>query len=134
MRKQKKLIFTFELNSLKKGDGNLLCIEILFKEFTRYPKMILGLGSSIRMPEVESYEILTKRTTDNYEKYFEVIKDETHLSGMTVEALGFTLEIRPKRKNDTLTMDLPEKAKWINPKLGILIKIPFSLYWIYIHQ
>lgn len=111
MRKQKKLIFTFELNSVKKGDGNLLCIEILFKEFTRYPKMILGLGCSIKMHEVESYEILTKRTTDNYEKYFEVTKDETHLSGMTVEALGFTLEIRPKRKNDTLIMDLPEKAK-----------------------
>jgi hypothetical protein len=31
-------------------------------------------------------------------------------------------------------MDLPEKAKWINQKLGILIKVPFSLYWIYIHQ
>jgi hypothetical protein len=31
-------------------------------------------------------------------------------------------------------MDLPEKAKWINQKLGIFMKVPFSLYWIYIHQ
>lgn len=128
MKKPKELIFTFELNSMKKGDGNLLVIKILFKGFPRQARMILGLESEVRIPEVENYEILSK--PENYEKYFEVIKDETHLSGRTVAELGFTLEIHPKRKNDTLTVDLPEKAKWINQKIGIWIKVPFfSLYW-----
>lgn len=119
--KPKELIFTFELNSFKKGDGNLLVIKILFKEFSKQPKIILGLESEVRIPEVENYEVLIDRTTEDYEKYFIVNKDTTHIPGITVAEIGFTLEIRPKRKNDTFTLDINELTK----KWGIWIKVPF---------
>ena len=138
MRKQKKLIFRFGIdNPLIKLDESLLVIKILFKGLLNEPQIELGLtkgksiGNGIRIPDVEKYEVLTDRSTEDYKEYFKIIKDEKHLSGMSVEMLGFALEIYPKMENIRMTMYIPEKAKWINQKLGILIKIPFSLYWIY---
>ena len=137
MRKQKKLIFRFGIEPLTKLDESVLVIKVLFKGLLYEPQIDLRLAkgksirTGIRIPDVEEYEVLTDSSTKDYKKYFKIIKDEKHPSGMSVEMLGFALEIYPKMKNHRMTMYIPEKAKWINQKLGILIKIPFSLYWIY---